>query len=138
MYGVIFTNVRLRSCFTITFNHTMCASRPSCWGRRMNLYFVTVWAKWTVEDTFGHWFLTFTLRDIRLCRKRWKQCCYFNTLPTVVIDLTGQEVIRKAVAFIWNDSNAKGRSSTHLLVKYLHPELYFWQTMDLTRLFRSG
>jgi len=43
-------------------------------------------------------------------------------------------VIRKATVFTWKDINAKESSLTHLPVEYLHSELRFRCSMDLTSL----
>ena len=78
-------------------------------------------------------FLTFTLTDIRLCQEGYMKCCYFNILPIVMIDQVRREVIRKIIAFIWRDSNVKGRSPTYLLGQYLCMELRFdkvWTLQD--------
>ena len=45
------------------------------------------------------------------------------------------EVIRKAVAFIWNDNNVKRRLPTHLLVECLRLELRNRLSVELIRLF---
>jgi len=55
-----------------------------------------------------------------------------------MIDSARREVIRKAIAFIWNDSNVKGRLPTHLLEECLHLELRLGEVWILPDYCRGG
>jgi len=103
-----------------------------CWGRWINPCFTTVWAKWIVDNTFCLlFFLPSPLRIVRLWQKVKGSVA---TLTLYSYDYSARrEVVKKAVAFIWNYNNTKERPPTYLLVECLHPKLLFdevWSLLD--------